>query len=49
MKKATFHEDADAEMIEAARYYEERSSGLGEILENPQASSLLGDDVGGSS
>jgi hypothetical protein len=29
MKKATFHEDADAEMMEAARFYEERSSGLG--------------------
>jgi len=57
MKKATFHEDAEAEMIEAARYYEERSSGLGlsfldaveaavsEILEYPKACPLLGDHV----
>ncbi len=29
MRKATFHTDAEAEMNEAARYYEERAPGLG--------------------
>ena len=29
MKRISFHEDAEAELIEAARYYEERASGLG--------------------
>ncbi|MCF8142662.1 MAG: type II toxin-antitoxin system RelE/ParE family toxin [Deltaproteobacteria bacterium] len=57
MKKATFHEDADAEMIEAAKFYEERSSNLGfsflaaveeaviQICDNPKAYPLLGDDI----
>jgi plasmid stabilization system protein ParE len=57
MKRATFHEDADAEMIEAAQFYEARSPGLGfsfldavemailEIYENPKAYSPLGDNV----
>lgn len=57
MKKTTFHEDAHAEMIEAARFYEERSSGLGfsfletvekailEISENPRACHKVGDEV----
>ena len=29
MKRAAFHEEADAEVIEAARYYEAQTSGLG--------------------
>lgn len=57
MKKTTFHEDADTEMIESARFYEERSLGLGlsfidaveqavvHICENPKAYPLLGDNV----
>ena len=57
MKNATFHEDADAEMIEAAKFYEERSSGLGfsflaavedavtQIRDNPKAYPLLGGDI----
>jgi len=57
MKKATFHEDADAEMIEAAKFYEERSLGLGfsflaavedavlQIRDNPKAHPLVGDDI----
>ncbi|NCO61164.1 MAG: plasmid stabilization protein [Deltaproteobacteria bacterium CG_4_8_14_3_um_filter_51_11] len=57
MKKATFHEDAEAEMIEAAQFYEERSSGLGlsfldaveeavnVICENPKAYPLLSDAI----
>ena len=28
----TFHEEAEAELLEAARYYEERVSGLGHAL-----------------
>ena len=29
MRKVTFHEDANAEMNDAAQYYEERAFGLG--------------------
>ncbi len=29
MKTVTFHEDANAEMNDAAQYYEERAFGLG--------------------
>ena len=29
MKRATFHAEADAEVIEAARYYEAKAPGLG--------------------
>ena len=57
MKKVTFHEDADAEMTDAAKYYEERAFGLGlssldavedavkKILENPEAYQLVSDEV----
>lgn len=57
MSKATFHEDANAEMNDAAQYYEERAFGLGlsfldaveeavdKILENPEACQLVGDEV----
>jgi len=53
----TFHEDAETEMNEAARYYEERALGLGmsfldaieeavdQVLANPEAYQLVGDDV----
>jgi hypothetical protein len=49
MRKVTFHEDADAEMNEAAQYYEKRAFGLGlsfldtieeavdKVVENPEA------------
>ncbi len=57
MKTVTFHEDANAEMNDAAQYYEERAFGLGlsfldavegavdNILENPEAYQLVGDEV----
>jgi len=57
MKTVTFHEDANAEMNDAAQYYEERALGLGlsfldavegpvdKILENPEAYQLVGDEV----
>ena len=57
MRKVTFHEDAETEMKEAARYYEERALGLGmsfldaieeavdQVLANPEAYQLVGDDV----
>jgi len=57
MRKVTFHEDAETEMKEAARYYEERALGLGmsflyaveeaveQALANPEAYQLVGDDV----
>jgi len=57
MRKVTFHEDAETEMNEAARYYEERALGLGmsfldaieeavdQVLANPEAYQLVGDDV----
>ena len=57
MMKVTFHEEADAEMNEAAQYYEERAMGLGmsfldaveesvdKVLANPEAYQLVGDEV----
>ena len=57
MKKLTFHEEADEEVIEAARYYEERAFGLGvsfldeientieKISANPEAYQLVSDEV----
>ena len=57
MKRITFHEDADAELIESARYYEERARGLGHsflavvktaadlIQANPEAFPLIGNEV----
>lgn len=57
MRKVTFHEDAEAEMNEAARYYEERALGLGmsflgaveeavdQVLANPEAYQLVGDEI----
>ena len=57
MKKATFHEEAQAEMIEAACYYETRSAGLGTLFlaevddavvgieATPEAFQLVGDEV----
>ncbi len=57
MTRITFHEEAEAEVIEAACYYEERSMGLGhsflaklkeavdEIQANPEACQLVSDEV----
>jgi len=57
MRKVTFHEDANAEMNDAAQYYEERAFGLGlsfldaveeavhKVLENPEACQLVGNEV----
>lgn len=57
MRKVTFHEDAETEINEAARYYEERAPGLGmsfldaveeavdQVLANPEAYQLVGDEV----
>ena len=57
MRKVTFHEDANAEMNDAAQYYEERAFGLGlsfldavedavdKVLEDPEAYQLVGDEV----
>ena len=57
MRKATFHPEADAEVPEAARYYEARSTGLGfsflmelkasieQAVANPEAFQLVGDEV----
>ena len=54
MKLFTLHPDADAELTEAARYYESREPGLGsdllgeveraidQILTNPEASQKIG-------
>jgi toxin ParE1/3/4 len=54
VKLIVFHPDADAEITEAAQYYEERKSGLGadllgeveraldQILTNPEASQRIG-------
>lgn len=53
MKPTTFHPDADAEVTEAAKYYESRSTGLGSellgeveralshISKNPEACQLI--------
>ena len=57
MKRVTFHDEADAEVIEAARYYETKAPGLGQsflldvedaveqISANPTAFQLVGDEV----
>jgi len=57
VKPIYFHPEADAEVIEAARYYETRSSGLGlsflaevercvsQITENPETCQLVGEGV----
>lgn len=57
MKDITFHEAADKEMSEAARYYEARSPGLGfsflmdieaateQIASNPHAYEMVGRDI----
>ena len=57
MKRVTFHEDANAEVIEAAHYYEGRTSGLGQmflldieaaieqIRSNPEGFELIGTEV----
>ena len=57
MRQVTFHEEADVEVNEAARYYEGRAPGLGllflaavgeavkEALANPEAFQLVGDEV----
>jgi plasmid stabilization system protein ParE len=57
MKRITFHEEAYAEMNEAALYYEERAPGLGftflaevedavgQVVTNPEAYQLVGSEV----
>jgi plasmid stabilization system protein ParE len=57
MKRVTFHEGAESELIEAARYYEARTPDLGlaflldvedaveQILANPGAFQLVGTEV----
>jgi hypothetical protein len=57
MKKVTFHEEADIEVNEAVKYYEERAFGLGlsflaeveeavkQILANPEACQLISEEV----
>ncbi len=57
MMTTAFHEDAYTEMLEAARYYEERALGLGfsfldeveaaagQVLSYPEASPLVGREV----
>jgi plasmid stabilization system protein ParE len=57
MRKVTLHEEADAEVNEAAKYYEERVPGLGllflavveeaveKVLANPEAFQLVGDEI----
>ena len=57
MRKVTLHEEADAEVNEAAKYYEEREPGLGllflaaveeaveKVLANPEAFQLVGDEI----
>jgi len=57
MKPLSFHEDAEAELIEAARYYEAKSAGLGaalvvevaeaaeELRKNPEAWQLVATEV----
>lgn len=54
MRRITFHEDAENEMTEAARYYESRAIGLGyafldevdhaatAVAEKPEAFQLIG-------
>ena len=57
MKKISFHEDANAEMVHAAQYYEEKAYGLGssfldavedgvkKILKNPETYQLISDEI----
>jgi toxin ParE1/3/4 len=57
MRNVTFHEEAAAEVTEAAKYYEERVPGLGllflaeveagtkEVLANPEAFQLVGVEI----
>jgi plasmid stabilization system protein ParE len=57
VKRLTYHEEADAEVNEAARYYEERGPGLGfsfldaveeageKVLANPEAFQMVGREV----
>ena len=57
MRRVTLHEEADAEVNEAAKYYEERVPGLGllflavveeaveKVLANPEAFQLVGDEI----
>ena len=57
MRKVTFHHEADSEVIEAARYYETRSAGLGfsflvelessieQVKNNPEAYQLVSDNI----
>lgn len=57
MRRVTFHSDADAELTEAARYYESRQPGLGadllaeveraldQILTNPEVFKKIGNRV----
>jgi len=57
MKRATFHEDAYAEVVEAASYYKGRTPGLGQmfllnvedapgqIRSNPEGFKLVGTEV----
>ena len=57
MRAMTFHEEASAEVNEAAKYYEERVPGLGllflvaleeaveKVLANPEAFQLVGDET----
>ncbi|PXF56975.1 MAG: plasmid stabilization protein [Deltaproteobacteria bacterium] len=57
MRRVAFHPEADNEVIEAARYYETRSAGLGfsflieldssieQVVANPEAYQLVSEDV----
>jgi toxin ParE1/3/4 len=57
MRDVSFHESADAEMMEAAQYYENRAFGLGasfldaveeavdKVLAEPEAYQLVGNEV----
>ena len=57
MRKIAFHSEAEGEIIEAAKYYETRSSGLGlsfiaeiqiaieQIVSNPQTYEIVGEDI----
>lgn len=57
MKQVSFHEEADAEMVEAAQYYEKRAFGLGasfldaveeaidKLSADPEAYQLVGNQI----
>ena len=57
MKRVTFHEEADAEVIDAARYYETEAAGLGvsflvdveaaveQVRAHPEANQLISPEV----